>query len=108
MNSVDCVVAPMQTGGGIQNKILEAMALGKVVLTTELGYNPIERAERGVHLLVEDSPSKMADLINQIVISKEPFSFIEQNARQFIFENYSWKDYEKKLLGMLSKSKYDK
>lgn len=39
------VIAPMQTGGGIQNKVLEAMALGKINLLSSKAAAPIGNAE---------------------------------------------------------------
>ena len=40
-------VAPMQSGGGIQNKVLESMALGKVNLVSPLAAAALEGLENG-------------------------------------------------------------
>ena len=41
LNSALCVVAPMQTDGGIQGKVLETMALGTINIITSLAAKPI-------------------------------------------------------------------
>lgn len=101
LNTVDCVVAPMQTGGGIQNKILESMALGQIVVTTSVGANPIVHVVDGQHLIVENEPLKMADLVSKVILTRYLYEHIGLNAKKFIQRHYSWKDYETKLMAKL-------
>ena len=53
LKSSICVVAPMQTGGGIQNKILESMALGTVNIVSSKAAKPIKAKDKE-HFLVVD------------------------------------------------------
>lgn len=92
-------VAPMQTGGGIQNKILEAMALGQIVVTTTLGARPIAHARDKTHFLVYDEPDSMARGINDIFINPDAYTSIKRNAQALIKEYYSWDKYEHSLIG---------
>jgi hypothetical protein len=64
-----CVVSPMQTGGGIQNKILESMALGTINIVSSLAAKPVGGAH-GIHFLVCDDPIEMANLIKYMKIQK--------------------------------------
>jgi glycosyltransferase involved in cell wall biosynthesis len=95
-----CVVAPMQTGAGIQNKILECMALGTINIVSSLAAKPIG-AEHGKHFLVCDNPKDMANLINKIYENPKNFEFLKVNARDFIKNNFTWQIYEKKLLNVI-------
>jgi glycosyltransferase involved in cell wall biosynthesis len=95
-----CVVAPMQTGGGIQNKILECMALGTINIVSSLAAKPIG-AEHDKHFLVCDNPKDMANLINKIYEKPKDFEYLKQNARDFIKNNFTWQIYEKKLLDVI-------
>ena len=93
MSRCTLVVSPMQTGGGIQNKILEGMALGRVNITTSLGASSIYMAVKNKHLLVEDSPKKMAELINLVVTNPENFKNIGLNGKKLVSEVYTWKNF---------------
>ena len=96
-------IAPMQTGGGIQNKILEAMALGQIVFTTTLGASPISQAKHNKHLLVFDEPQAMAEGINNLFDNANLYSHIKQNAKDLIKRHYTWDHYETSLLQSINK-----
>lgn len=97
-----CTVAPMQTGGGIQNKILESMALGQLTITNNLGAEPIVNHSNFNNILIANSPHEFASLINQIFENPEKFDSIRINSRDFIKKNYSWDIYEEKLINLFS------
>jgi len=95
-----CIVAPMQTGGGIQNKILECMALGTINIVSSLAAKPIG-AEHGKHFLVFDDPKDIADIINKINENPKNFEYLKANAREFIKNNLTWSIYEKRLIEII-------
>lgn len=98
------IIAPIRFGGGIQNKILEGMALGKTVLTTPIGAAGITEAKDGEHLVVVDynRPNEMAKKIAQLMDSYKTRQKIGEAARKLILEDYSWDKIEKKLVENLS------
>ena len=96
-----CVVAPMQTGGGIQNKILECMALGTINIVSSLAAKPIG-AEHNKHFLVCDDPKEIANYINKIYKNPKNFENLKKNAREYIMNNFTWSIYEKKLLDVIN------
>jgi glycosyltransferase involved in cell wall biosynthesis len=100
LKSCLCVVAPMQTGGGIQNKILESMALGTINIVSSLAAKPIG-AEHGKHFLVCDDPKEMANVINNIYKNPKNFETLKKNAREYIMNNFTWSIYEKKLMEII-------
>lgn len=95
------IVAPMQTGGGIQNKILEMMALKKIIVTTFLGAEPIVGAKDKEHLLICETALQMAKQLNDICNFPEHFSAIGQNARELIAHFYTWENYGAKLFKLI-------
>lgn len=101
VNSCNLVISPMQTGGGVQNKILEGMALGKVNVTTQLAANSIRFAKKGIHLLVEDNPVKMGELINQICDTPERFTDIGIKAKDLVKDIYTWEEYGKNMINRM-------
>jgi len=95
-----CIVSTMQTGGGIQNKILESMALGTINIVASLAAKPIG-AEHGKHFLVCDDPKDIADIINEIYENPKNFQFLKVNAKEFIKNNFTWSIYEKRILEII-------
>ncbi|TVM28948.1 glycosyltransferase family 4 protein, partial [Oceanidesulfovibrio marinus] len=53
------VVVPLRIGGGSRLKILEALAMRKVVLSTTLGAEGLDLIH-GRHLQIEDDPGALA------------------------------------------------
>jgi glycosyltransferase involved in cell wall biosynthesis len=104
MKSCKAVVSPMQTGGGVQNKILEGMALSKVNVTTSLGAKSIRFAENLKHFLVVDDASQMAYLINDILINSDKYKMMEEQAKRMVRETYTWANFEKQLISAINKS----
>ncbi len=92
-----CIVAPMQTGGGIQNKILESMALATIVITTPYAAFPIAREEDNV-LLIANEAREWIEKINQLYMYPEKFNHIKENARNYIKNNFTLEKFEKTLL----------
>ena len=95
-----CVVAPMQTGAGIQTKILECMALGTINIVSSLAAKPIG-AEHNKHFLVCDDPKEIANYINKIYKNPKNFENLKKNAREYIMNNFTWSIYEKKLIEII-------
>lgn len=91
------VVAPLRFSAGIQNKILEAMALRKAVVTTSKGARGIAGKD-GEHFLVADDPEDMAKKILMLLHDAEPRKKIGENARRLIETTYRWDIIGEKLL----------
>ncbi|ACU58587.1 glycosyl transferase group 1 [Chitinophaga pinensis DSM 2588] len=100
INSARAVIAPMQTGAGIQNKILESMALGKVVVATSLAARPIVGARDGEDLLVSDDPVQFAGYLNELGQDNHPYAKVAANAK-ILMQNYTWERYEKTLTALI-------
>lgn len=83
------VVAPIRFGAGIQTKVLEAMALRKVVVTTSKATRGIE-GEDGKHFVVADDKEEMARRILTLLDNAELRKKIGEDARQLIEEKYRW------------------
>jgi glycosyltransferase involved in cell wall biosynthesis len=92
-------VAPMRTGAGVQNKILEAMALKKPVVTTSIGLEGI-KAENKKHILVADSEEEFSDAINYLLLNPDARARIGRKARELIKKRYTWESVEDHILGI--------
>lgn len=85
----DVVVAPLRIARGIQNKVLEAMALAKPVVATKQAFEGID-AVPGVHLLVEDDPAAMARSILHLADNPAHAKAVGQAARRQAVARYDW------------------
>lgn len=97
------MVAPMQTGGGIQNKVLEAMAIGKVNLLSEKAAKPITGAKDGVHFLCSDSLDDYETYLQLLLDDPEKRQEIGRCAQAFIRNNYTWEKYGKQYIDFLER-----
>jgi len=83
------VVVPLRLGGGTRLKIVEAMAMGKAIVSTTLGAEGIEGTP-GQDLLLEDRPEAFADAVNRLLADPKLADSIGQTARRLAEERYSW------------------
>ncbi len=87
MDKYGMMVVPLFSGSGMRVKILEGMALGKVIITTEMGKEGIH-AEDGIHLLeASDVPTFIAK-ISDVIAGKIDKTKIAIAARTFVETNY--------------------
>lgn len=82
-------VAPMLTARGIQNKVLEGMAMAKPVVTTTAGYLGIEAPE-GNGLFVENDPQGFADQVNGLLTDADSCKKEGMKARQWVQAHFAW------------------
>lgn len=82
-------IAPMRSGSGIQNKVLEAMAAGIPVVATTVGLGGLQ-AVPGKHLLVADTPDDFTDAILRIFDDRSLRQDLVTHARQLIKDCYTW------------------
>lgn len=79
----DLMIVPLLSGSGIRIKIIEAMALGKVVITTSVGAEGLA-VENGKHLFVADTPEEFVSVVGKCIATPDLCSIIGENARDFI------------------------
>ena len=89
--SAKIFLAPMMIGTGMQNKLLEAMALGIPCITTSLANNAIH-ARHEEHILVANDADQFKEAIRRLQEDQELYSKLKNNARSFVQDRYSWKE----------------
>ena len=89
LNEASVAIAPMRSGSGIQNKILEAMACGLPVVATSIGLGSIA-ARRGSEIVVADAEDDFADAVVTLLRSPDRAQEVGRRARAFVLANHSW------------------
>lgn len=83
------LLAPIKVGGGTSYKILEAMASGVPVVTTELGVVGLG-AKHQREALVGNSSLELSSAVVDLLSDAKLYAKIQQNARKMIEEKYTW------------------
>jgi sugar transferase (PEP-CTERM/EpsH1 system associated) len=91
-------IAPMRIARGVQNKVLEAMAMAVPVVMTSMGQEGIQ-VDATQKALVHDNPMDMAESIIGL-LEKATIDY-SQN-RQWIIKHYSWNGALEKLPSLLA------
>lgn len=86
--NADVFVAPIFSGGGVIVKILDAMAAGLPVVTTQYGNEGI-KAKPGTDVLIADSAHNFARCIIELFENRALRDHIGTHGQQFIKQNYS-------------------
>jgi sugar transferase (PEP-CTERM/EpsH1 system associated) len=82
-------IAPMQIGTGLQNKLLEAMAMKIPCITSELANSAL-KAKENEDILIGRSEEEYAAHIISLLSSREQVYKLTENAYAFILKNYNW------------------
>jgi GT2 family glycosyltransferase/glycosyltransferase involved in cell wall biosynthesis len=83
------VVAPLLASAGTNIKILEAMAMGKPIVSTPAGVHGLE-LEPGRDVLVTESAGEMKEAIRLLMANPERAREIGAQARKTVCARYSW------------------
>lgn len=89
LTAADVVVAPLRIARGIQNKVLEAMAMARPVVASPAAFEGIE-AEAGRDLIVADGAEAMAAAVRELLADLCRCLSIGQAARRLVVGSYSW------------------
>lgn len=96
-------VSPLVYGAGVQNKILEAMAVGLPVVTTSkallsLGVTP------GNEVLIGDTPQQFAAEISMLLKNYELREKVSEAGRAYLQENHNWNTISEQLSSIYRQS----
>lgn len=90
------VLAPIRIGGGMRMKVLEAMALGRAVVTTTRGTEGLEPA-RGSAVVVADSADAFAAEVERLLGDAPARTALGERALAYAVEHHSAAAYARRL-----------
>lgn len=88
MESAACVV-PLHIGGGTRLKVLQAMALGTPVVSTEKGIEGLD-VEPERHVLVADGRESFAAQVLRVLSEPVLAEALSTNGHRLVRERYGW------------------
>ncbi|MCB1876794.1 MAG: TIGR03087 family PEP-CTERM/XrtA system glycosyltransferase [Chromatiales bacterium] len=99
----DAAVIPLRIARGIQNKVLEAMAMGKPVVTTRAAFEGID-AKPEQDLLLADDEAQLIKQCERLLNGQVDTRRMGDSARNVIVEKYDWEKNLQRLDGWLTGS----
>ena len=101
LKSADLVVAPLLIARGVQNKVLEAMAMTKPVVLTPGAATGVDAVD-GLHFAIsQPEPDAMLKRIEALLSDADKRIAIGNAARQFVVENMCWDRIDVRLARLL-------
>jgi len=83
------VVAPLRLARGIQNKILEAMAMARPVVAASACVQAID-AQAGTELLAAETAKDYMDQLDRLLKAPQTAEAVGRAGRQRVLASYSW------------------
>ncbi len=90
-------VVPLRIGSGTRLKILEALAMGKAVVSTTVGAEGLA-LQNGEEIMIADEPNHFAEAVTQLLTDPALRKKISENGRKRVEQDYDWRNIGKKLL----------
>ena len=97
INSKSIMIVPLFSGSGIRIKIIEGMALGKPIISTEIGAEGINYTN-GSNILIANTPEEFLQAIERFVSSRDFCEEVGKNARKLIEDDHDIDKITQKLL----------
>ena len=82
-------IVPLRAGSGTRLKILEAMAMGKAIVSTRIGAEGIGLVD-GDSACLADTPEAFAAAINRLLDNPELRNRLSVRARELAEQHYGW------------------
>ncbi len=96
----DLSVAPLRIARGVQNKVLEAMAMGNAVVSTSQAMEGIKDAELFADL-TQDPPDVYAQKVVELLQDKTVAASWGEKGREMVLKNYDWQSNVAKVVELL-------
>ena len=89
-------MAPMRTGSGLQNKLLEAMCMNMACITTPIAANAM-KAKHDVNMMIGESDEQIASFAIQLLRDERKRDELAREGRSFATSHFNWQQTVNKL-----------
>ncbi|MGA0233467.1 MAG: glycosyltransferase family 4 protein, partial [Saprospiraceae bacterium] len=101
ISNQDIIIVPLLSGSGVRVKVLESMALGKLVISSSKGFEGIN-IQNNVNAMVANDTEEFIATINKALESKKTIRQVGEAARLFIENNYNPETQARQILKLIS------
>lgn len=96
-------IVPIRTGGGTRLKILEAFALGTLVVATSKAAEGLS-AESNIHYLCADTPKEFAQCVQDVLRQPEEARRMTARAFNFVKSRYDWRTLSRNFMDLVDQA----
>jgi len=89
-------VVPLRFGSGVRNKILEAWAMAKAVVSTSLGAEGLA-VRHGENILLADEPNQFARSVLNLLDDRQQRIRLAQAGRRLVESKYAWSEISRQM-----------
>lgn len=104
LNESAVFVAPLRFAAGVQNKVLEAMAAGRAVVTSPI-VNAGLGAQHGRELWVAEGAEKTAEAVTHLLTNPGQQTALGTAARAFVQQQFSWQFVSRRVAQIFSNNR---
>ena len=90
-------IVPLKIGGGTRLKILDAMSMGKAIVSTSIGAEGLSTTDEE-NILIADTPEAFSHKIIDAIYDIKKRNSLKENARRFVLDNYQWEKIGQKVM----------
>ena len=84
------VVCPLKIARGIQNKVLEALAMARPVVASAEALEGLD-LQPGQHVQLAETPDQWRERILNVFTDRPAAELMAQNAMQYVVDTYTWR-----------------
>lgn len=89
LGKASVALAPLQVAAGMQNKVLEALAMGTPMVVTPGACRSLQ-VEHGIHLLIADGIQPYSEAVLKLLDETDLAENLGCTGRQYVERNHSW------------------
>ena len=94
-------IAPMHLGTGLQNKLIEAMAMKLPCITSPLAANPIKGAINGENIMICETLTDYIKAVKLLLINNDVYQEMAEKGYQLVKLHYNWEQINSELESIL-------
>ena len=95
-------VVPLRIGSGTRLKILEALAMGKAIVSTSVGAEGLDLKD-SEEIFISDEPEAFADAVTRLLTDAPLRRRVGENGRARVEQDYDWRSIGEKLHQLYTK-----
>ena len=93
---------PLRIGSGTRLKILEALAMGKAIVSTSVGAEGLDLKD-GEEIFIADEPTVFADAVTRLLTDASLRRRLGEHGRARVERDYDWRSIGEKLHSLYTK-----